>query len=480
MEKFRLRGVAAPPRPTTRLDAARQIRAILPTETNLELLRYEFVAGETLVHQGEVNTNAFLIAEGTVEEQQQLPSTQSDRRTIMIRRISPVGIAYFQALVPEYASQAARVSVVAKTNGVAYLLDDNTFTSDAHTKRLLLEAFRGQLDAIEVLWQHKPADVIPEELIAAAEQQTSVGKPETPWTAQNLVEALLWDSAKIHTALAESHAQTTSLQEDLRRLKEDHGNLIGKFLMVRNEAEQLRSASPLVTLERERQLMTLRMLGIESWHDRMCMELKKLGLDPGALDLTEEEKLLMVGDDPQRLEEIAGAIRIRRTPQLSDEAIDAMIDGLTESPDAAPPDESRPEAEHGSYHPRYDTLPIGAKLPEPDLRYTRGPDLSPPPPPSSMTLRPPNLVPPQGPKPPALRPPPPKETAAPSDEDAIDVEWDEPVPPTETDVVLDNSGNTVVVRDHEDEGSMPGFDPNVTNVMPVITGFPPVDGSDKK
>jgi CRP-like cAMP-binding protein len=468
MVKNGLRGVASPPRPVTRLDAAKKLRIILPLGTNLEVLKYEFKAGETIVRQGEVSPDAFLIMEGVVEERRQLINAEPGGRTVLVRPISPVSIAYFQALVPEFAVLPARVSVVAKTSGVAYLIDRDTFTMDEQTKLLLLDAFRGQLDTIEAFCQHKPADVIPEELATNAKRVLGQ-KPETSWTAQSLVEAFIQKFSDAISALTAMTEQNATLRAELQKLKEDHGNLIGRFIMVRNEAEQLRSGSPLVTLQRERELMALRTLGMEIQLDSVRTLCEKSGTDPKLLELSEDAKLLLLGEEPERLKEIAEIIRRRRAPQLSDAAIDAMVAGLDKYPVAA----------QESHRPKFNTLPIGAKPPpQPDVRVMREPALSPPAS-SNMTLRPPNLVPPQAPKSVALRPPPPAEVAAPSDDESIDIEWDDPTLSAETNVTLDGSGNTVVVHDDKNARNMPGFDPNATSTMPAITDVPPVDGSKK-
>ncbi|MFZ2804491.1 MAG: hypothetical protein WA001_04665 [Patescibacteria group bacterium] len=114
------------------LDVKRVIRAIFDEKTDLRALEIEFSKGEVLVQEGHIADLrcAFVVAEGVLLEQRTryIPD-RGGQVTKTLCTVRPGSIAFIQGLSPAHVGQAAKQTVIAESDGRAYMIETDWLQS---------------------------------------------------------------------------------------------------------------------------------------------------------------------------------------------------------------------------------------------------------------------------------------------------------------------------------------------------------------
>jgi hypothetical protein len=107
-----------------RLDIARAIKTFAQGSSDFETRQVAFSKGQELIREGYAYTDAcaFLVTDGELHEQQTSYVPGKGHVTITVAQIKPGGVAFVQALSPQYAGQPTDIAVMAATEGTAFLI----------------------------------------------------------------------------------------------------------------------------------------------------------------------------------------------------------------------------------------------------------------------------------------------------------------------------------------------------------------------
>ena len=112
------------PAKPVRLDIARAIRTFAQGSSDIETRQVAFSKGQELIREGYVYADAcaFLVTDGELHEMQTNYVPGKGHVTITVAQIKPGGVAFVQALSPQYAGQPTDIAVMAATDGTAFLI----------------------------------------------------------------------------------------------------------------------------------------------------------------------------------------------------------------------------------------------------------------------------------------------------------------------------------------------------------------------